>query len=138
MPAAKNPDPVTGMSKTSQSHKIAVELIRGGVSRKDIAEKLRAKLPAKSEFGNPNPIDQKIHSVVERLLDKGFVIESWYQLVPPEQAATAKRQITPPKPVVKKVTKPAARKTAPKTGVAKTGKKAVKKVIKRGRRRQVA
>ena len=115
-------DPLTGMTEGSQSLVVAQELMKGGESKHEVANRLREMLPAKSAQGNENPIDQKVYSVIKRLEAKGFTVETSFKLVPPVKGArAASRSIKKAAP---------ARKTAAKKAPAKrstTARKTVKK-----------
>lgn len=145
-PAAPVIDPVTGMTEGSQSLTVAQALIEGGTSKHEIAEGLKKVLPKKSEYGNENPIDQKVYAVEKRLLEKGFTIESSYRLVPPAKGAKAatkkapaKKSSTPRKSTASRKST-STRKTAPakKKVVARRSSSTRSTAAKKGRRKASA
>lgn len=140
-PKEQKIDPLTHTTEGTQSHFIAQELVKGGESKRAIAERIRGALPKKTVYDNPNPIDQKVHAVLTKLLQHGFTIEQHYRLVPPtgraaQRAAKAVKRSGRPKKTAKKVTKKTARKTtkkatkATKRPVRKAAKRPVKKTTK--------
>lgn len=83
-------DPVTGFTVGTDSHTIAMELMKGGVDRSDVIDRLRKKLPETSNRGTPKPVANIVASVIGKMKDGGFTIESTWVMNPPTRASKAK------------------------------------------------
>ena len=112
----------TGFVVGTDQDAIALALLEGGESRAAIVERLESELDAETRNGTPKQITNMVSGVLNKMLDRGFIVESNFQLLPPtpasKRAASRARNAAAAKPAPKK--KPAAKKTAAK----KTAKKA--------------
>jgi hypothetical protein len=84
-----------GFVKGSDSEKIVEVLLEGGADRAEInAKVLKALGKRKTRNGNEPNTSSLIANILRRLKDKGYHIESTWQLVPPtaEEAKTAARR----------------------------------------------
>lgn len=83
-------DDTTGFAIGTDSHLIAMELLKGGVDRAEIIERCAKKLPPTSNRGTPKPVANMVASVLGKMKDQGFTIESSWVLTPPTRASKAK------------------------------------------------
>lgn len=83
-------DDTTGFAIGTDSHLIAMELLKGGTDRADIIERCAKKLPTTSNRGTPKPVANMVASVLGKMKDAGFTIESTWVLTPPTRASKAR------------------------------------------------
>lgn len=83
-------DETTGFVKGTDSHLIAMELLKGGESRSDIVSRCAKKLPPLSNRGTPKPVANLVASVISKMRDAGFIEQSSFALLPPTRASKAK------------------------------------------------
>lgn len=83
-------DPVTGFAIGTDSHVIATELLKGGADRAEIIDRCAAKLPKTSNRGTPKPVANMLASVLGKMKDAGFTVESSFILTPPTRASKAR------------------------------------------------
>ncbi|MFE9742917.1 hypothetical protein [Streptomyces sp. NPDC006477] len=83
-------DETTGFAIGTDSHLIAMELLKGGDSRAEIIERCAKKLPPTSNRGTPKPVANMVASVLGKMRDAGFTISSSFVLEPPTRASKAK------------------------------------------------
>lgn len=83
-------DDTTGFAIGTDSHLIAMELLQGGADRAEIIERCAKKLPPTSNRGTPKPVANMVASVLGKMKDQGFTIESSWVLTPPTRASKAR------------------------------------------------
>lgn len=83
-------DETTGFAVGTDSHVIAMELLKGGADRAEIIERCAAKLPKTSNRGTPKPVANMVASVLGKMKDAGFTISSSFVLEPPTRASKAR------------------------------------------------
>jgi hypothetical protein len=116
----------------SDSEKIVNILLEGGAGRNEVNTKVLKALGNKQTKNGQAPnVSSLIANILKRLREKGYTIESQWQLVPPTPASKAaatraakKRAVaaTPPQKAVSGAVKPQKRAVSPKG----TGRKASK------------
>lgn len=90
-----------GFVKGSNSEKIVEEMLAGGESRQDVADRLRKSI--KSANGKTVNAPALMSGLLHRLEGRGYTIESTWKLVPPTPASKAaatrraKKTAKPPK-----------------------------------------
>lgn len=80
-------DPVTGFLPGTDSHIIALELLKGGSTRADIIERLRGKLDGQTRNGTEKSVANVLASTFAKLVARGFTVEASYKLVEPTPAS---------------------------------------------------
>jgi hypothetical protein len=85
-------DEVTGFATGTDSQYIAETLMEGGESRQEIIETLREELDTETRNGTEKPVANLVSGIVNKMLERGFTIESSYRLVPPVKGARGKRK----------------------------------------------
>lgn len=83
-------DETTGFALGTDSHTIAMELLKGGESRADIIERLARMLPPTSNRGTPKPVANMVASVLGKMRDAGFTVSQSFILEAPTRASKAK------------------------------------------------
>ena len=83
-------DDLTGFAVGTDSQVIATELLKGGESRAEIIERCAKKLPPTSNRGTPKPVANMVASVLGKMRDQGYTIESTWVLAPPTRASKAR------------------------------------------------
>lgn len=78
-------DPVTGFLPETDQHIIALELMEGGESRAEIVQRLEELLDSHTRRGNPKQVVNVVGNVIGKLLSRGWTIESYFRLVPPDE-----------------------------------------------------
>ena len=118
----------TGFVVGTDQDAIALALLEGGESRAAIVERLESELDAETRNGTPKQITNMVSGVLNKMLDRGFIVESNFQLLPPtpasKRAASRARNAAPAKKSPAKKTaakKPAAKKAPAKKTTAKKG-----------------
>lgn len=110
----------TGFVVGTDQDAIANALLEGGESRAAIVERLESELDSETRNGTPKQITNMVSGVLNKMLDRGFIVESNFQLLPPtpasKRAASRARNAAPAKPAAKKTP---AKKTAAKKAPAK-------------------
>lgn len=74
---------LTGFAMGTQNFIVAVELIRGGRDRKEILDRVRDILPDVTRNGTPKIISNIVGIVINKLTDRGFVIQGNWSMVKP-------------------------------------------------------
>lgn len=124
-----------GFAVGTDQEAIALALMEGGESRADIVERLEGELDLETRNGTDKQITNMVSGVLNKMLDRGFLLESSFQVLPPtpasKRAATAARNKAAKKPAKKA----ASRKPAKKTAAKKTAAKGKKGKAARSRRR---
>lgn len=127
----------TGFVVGTDQDAIATALLEGGESRASIIERLESELDTETRNGTPKQITNMVSGVLNKMLDRGYLIESSFQLLPPtpaskraasraRNAAAAPAKKTPAKKTPAKKSaakKPAAKKTTAKKGSVAKGKR---------------
>lgn len=83
-------DELTGFAVGTDSQVIATELLKGGADRSEIIERCAKKLPPTSNRGTPKPVANMVASVLGKMKDQGYTIESTWVLTPPTRASKAR------------------------------------------------
>jgi len=83
-------NPETGFKYNTDANKIAEELMKGGKDRPEIVFSLRQMLPRKTSTGKPKQVGVMVSQVARRMIAKGYVVESWYRIVHPEEKRNQK------------------------------------------------
>jgi hypothetical protein len=123
----------TGFVVGSDQDIIANALLEGGESRAAIVQKLEKVLDTETRNGTPKQVTNMVSGVYNKLVARGFITESNFQVLPPTPASKRAATRAANKAAPAKTTKPAAKKTAAKkTSSAKstTTKAAPKKTTK--------
>lgn len=134
-PAAKRQAPVreineeTGFVVGTDQDKIATALLAGGESRAAVVASLEKKIDTTTRNGTPKQLTNMVSGVLNKMLAKGYVVESTFAVTPPtpasKRAASRRANAAAAKPAAKKAPakKTAAKTTAKKTTAKKTTKK---------------
>lgn len=85
-------DEVTGFAIGTDSHIIAEALVEGGESRQDIIEYLRENMNTETRNGTEKPVANLVSAIINKMLDRGFTVESSYRLVPPVASVKGSRK----------------------------------------------
>ena len=117
----------------SHSEIIANALLEGGADRKDVNHKVIAALKNKSTAGDlARNTPSMMSSIISRMKERGYSVESSWRLVPP--ASNGKAKPTATKKVVKKTAAKEVAAPVRKVAVKKTvAKKVAKKVVAKRR-----
>lgn len=99
----------TGFAVGSDQDIIATELLEGGESRAEIAERLSGMIDTETRNGTEKQIVNMVSGVLSKLLARGYTVEQSFIVLPPTPASkrAASRNATK-----KAAAKPAAKKTA--------------------------
>jgi hypothetical protein len=62
---------------------ISTELVKGGESRQDIQDRIKAQISGATRSGNPVNISSAVSGQLLKMIDRGYRIEQWYRVVPP-------------------------------------------------------
>lgn len=85
--ANREMDEVTGFAVGTDSQFIAEVLLEGAESRQAVIDYLRDELDGETRNGTEKPVANLVSGVVNKMLERGFTIESSYRLVPPVKGA---------------------------------------------------
>jgi hypothetical protein len=113
-------DPLTGTTIGTQSWVIATEMAAGGEGKGEVIDRIKARVPETTRSGTPNPIAQRVNTVLTQLRQKGWTVEESWKLVPPAEGEAPKPKAPAKKPAKKaasKTKKAPAKKTAAKPKV---------------------
>lgn len=80
-------NPETGYAVGSDQDIIATALLKGGKTRQEIIESLRKKLDSTTRNGTEKPVSNVVSSVFNRMISRGYRLESHFQLLPPTPAS---------------------------------------------------
>lgn len=80
----------TGFVVGTDQDTIALALLEGGESRADIAERLSKKIDTETRNGTEKQITNMISGVLNKMLARGFTVESSYVVLPPTPASKRK------------------------------------------------
>lgn len=123
----------TGFVVGTDQDAIATALLEGGESRADIVERLENELDTETRNGTPKQITNMVSGVLNKLLARGYTVESSFQVLEPtpasKRAATAAANKR-----AKQNSKPAAKKTAAKRGPGRPKGSKNTKAAKKGRK----
>lgn len=112
-----NPD--TGFVVGTDQDTIALALMEGGASRAEIVERLEKSIDTETRNGTPKQITNMTSGVLNKLIQRGYIVESNFQVLPPTPAS--KRAAT--RAANKKSAAPAKKSTPKKTTAKKTAAK---------------
>lgn len=85
--ANREMDEVTGFAVGTESHQIAELLLNGVESRQEAIDILRNTLDTETRNGTEKPVANLVSGVINKLLARGFTVESSYRLVEPTPAS---------------------------------------------------
>lgn len=77
----------TGFVVGTDQDTIALALIEGGESRADVVEGLRNTLDLETRNGTEKQITNMVSGVLNKMLERGFTVESSFAVVPPTPAS---------------------------------------------------
>ena len=86
------PAPVTTSEREFNDHGFVVgtdsaviseALVSGGASRKEVNAKIAEVIAGTTRNGSPKNIPALVAGILSRMIDRGYVVESSYRLVPP-------------------------------------------------------
>jgi hypothetical protein len=80
----------TGFSVGSDQDIIAMELLKGGSSRSEVAERAKKLLPATTKKGTAKPISNLVSAVFNKLVRQGYRVEESFKVLPPTPASKRK------------------------------------------------
>lgn len=80
----------TGFVVGTDQDTIALALLEGGESRADIAASLEKKIDTETRNGTEKQITNMISGVLNKMLARGFTVESSFVVVPPTPASKRK------------------------------------------------
>jgi hypothetical protein len=74
---------LTGYGVGSERFIVAVEVLRGGESRRDVLHRLNEVLPAETRNGTPKQVSNVLSSVINHLTGLGFTEKGTWSMVKP-------------------------------------------------------
>lgn len=77
----------TGFVVGTDQDTIALELLEGGESRAEIAERLEGMLDPVTRNGTEKQVPNMIGGVLGKMLERGFTVESSFVVIPPTPAS---------------------------------------------------
>lgn len=80
----------TGFVVGTDQDTIALALLEGGESRADIAERLEKMIDTETRNGTEKQITNMISGVLNKMLARGFTVESSFVVLPPTPASKRK------------------------------------------------
>jgi len=90
--ANREMDEVTGFAVGTDSQFIAEALMEGGETRQDIIDWLKDNLDGETRNGTEKPVANLLAGVYNKLLARGFTVESSFRLVPPANVKTRSKR----------------------------------------------
>lgn len=85
-------DELTGFLVGTDSHIVAMQLMKGGADRQDIIDTVRGKLDEETRNGTAKPVANVVAATIKKLLSRGWKIESSFAMVPPAPRTTRGRR----------------------------------------------
>jgi len=125
----------TGFAEGSDQDLIATELLAGGESRQEIAERLEGILDPVTRNGTEKQIVNMVSGVLGKLQARGYTVESSFLVVPPTPASkrAAARAAKKATPAPAKKTASGKRRGRPPGSKNKTAAPAKKTATKKGK-----
>lgn len=81
---------IHGFRTLSDSSKIVEIMVKGGLDRQDINEKIADTISVTTKSGRDKNIPSLVSGLLTRLQDKGYQIEASWRLVPPKKVTKKK------------------------------------------------
>lgn len=79
----QNLSEVTGMAIDSEQFAVAVEILKGGVTRQDVNHRVRELLPPTTRTGTPKAVSNLVSGVIGKLTARGFIVEGNWKMIFP-------------------------------------------------------
>lgn len=113
-----------GIAIGSDQEAVLNEMIVGGADKHEIVERCNRLFAGRlTSGGKPKAITTVVNQVIRRMTEKGFVVESYWRIVPPSvggwpEKTDATPRKTIPRSVAKKADKPTRKLSLPRKSVA--------------------
>lgn len=74
---------LTGFKMESDQFVVAVEIMKGGVTRQEINHRVKDILPPTTRTGTPKAVSNLVSAVVNKMADQGFQVEGSWKMISP-------------------------------------------------------